>query len=286
MPNLDQSGKAKKKASFSSVENLSKPTSVGGRQGNPHLLFAKSKGNTGSSLDQNLESPAKLSTPTKSHLTRNADVMASKLSTPEIYSTVRFETPRKSGIEQHHGPGVEKSNLIVAVRVRPISKQEENDGDQVVMVKGNEVNVVTDYGQTHTFTYDHCFSSCHPAHKQFGDQQKVYERLARPLLSNAFKGFNTCLFAYGQTGSGKSYSVMGTVGGEEVPHESAGIVPRFCHELFLKVEAMKRNTTDNPSIQIQISYFEIYKEKIQDLLCPGKSSTASSLRVREHPQTV
>ena len=185
---LDQSGKTK--STFTSVENVSRAPSATVRKGN-YKPLVKSKGPTSISQDLHVsESPARLSTPTKSQLTRNSDVMGNKISTPEIYSAVRFETPRKNGVEQQLGPGVEKSNLVVAVRVRPRHKQEEADQDmnQAVLVKDNEVNIVTDYGQTHTFSYDHCFSSCHPDHKQFGDQEKVYDRLARPLLSSAFKG--------------------------------------------------------------------------------------------------
>jgi kinesin family protein 14 len=117
------------------------------------------------------------------------------------------------------------------------------------------------------------------------DQDKVYEQLAKPLLSQAFKGFNTCLFAYGQTGSGKSFSVMGNIGSEKELHVESGIVPRFCYDLFRKTESLTKNSADKFSIEIQISYFEIYKEKIQDLLCPA-SKLGGSLRVREHPQHV
>lgn len=42
-----------------------------------------------------------------------------------------------------------------------------------------------------------------------GGQQNVYTALGRPMLQEAFKGFNVCLFAYGQTGSGKTYSIFG-----------------------------------------------------------------------------
>ena len=41
--------------------------------------------------------------------------------------------------------------------------------------------------------------------RNFASQEDVYTLLAKPMLSKAFEGYNTCLFAYGQTGSGKSY---------------------------------------------------------------------------------
>ena len=219
------------------------------------------------------------STPTRNSL-RNSEVLV-KVSTPEIYTAVRFETPRKSTVEDM-GPGVEKSNLMVAVRIRPHSLKEEINKrvKETIEVKNKEVNVFTDYGQTHSFTYDHCFSSCQSNNIQFGDQAKVYDSLAKPLLAKAFEGFNTCLFAYGQTGSGKSFSIMGNIAEEKELHETAGIVPRFCFDLFRRIENMKKKNAE--TIQVQISYFEIYKEKIQDLLSPAKAS----LRIREHPQNV
>lgn len=39
-------------------------------------------------------------------------------------------------------------------------------------------------------------------------QENLFDDLGRPLLDNAFGGYNNCIFAYGQTGSGKSYSMV------------------------------------------------------------------------------
>ena len=30
-----------------------------------------------------------------------------------------------------------------------------------------------------------------------------------PVVDNAMKGYNSCIFAYGQTGSGKTYTMLG-----------------------------------------------------------------------------
>lgn len=35
--------------------------------------------------------------------------------------------------------------------------------------------------------------------------QVVYDAIGKPMLADAFEGYNVCLFAYGQTGSGKTY---------------------------------------------------------------------------------
>ncbi|XP_034386858.1 kinesin-like protein KIF14 isoform X2 [Cyclopterus lumpus] len=109
----------------------------------------------------------------------------------------------------------------------------------------------------------------------FASQQTVYETLAKPLLLRAFEGFNTCLFAYGQTGSGKSYTMMGF--GEE-----EGVIPRFCQELFARLASM---INEEVKCHVEMSYFEVYNEKIHDLLVTRDEPNQRTmpLRVREHP---
>jgi len=290
---LSNCGKSRSKNDlFGSCGSLSKSTWMA----SPSAALSKKVGRGPNSvlaeLRHSSDSPSRIVTPNKlqNRLAKNSDFANDfKPSTPEIYSTARFiDTPRRNVAiaGDQRQLGVDKSNLVVAVRVRPLNSRENSDQDQkqVVSVKENQVNIITSYGQTHTFSYDHCFSSCYPEHQQLNDQETVYQSLARPLLDKAFEGYNTCLFAYGQTGSGKSYSVMGPIGVEHDLDESAGIVPRFCHELFSKVESLKATERD-AAIQVHISFFEIYKEKIHDLLCQMKP-TLGSLRVREHPQTV
>ena len=46
-----------------------------------------------------------------------------------------------------------------------------------------------------------------------------------------FLGYNVCIFAYGQTGAGKSYTMMGK--GHD--GDQAGIIPRMCKDLFVKI---------------------------------------------------
>ena len=84
-----------------------------------------------------------------------------------------------------------------------------------------------------------------------------------------------CIFAYGQTGAGKSYTMMG----KPSDSEQAGIIPRLCNDMFRRVAAAG---TDDPAIQysVEVSYMEIYCERVRDLLNPANTD---NLRVREHP---
>nr|XP_017822071.3 kinesin-like protein KIF14 [Callithrix jacchus]XP_035136627.2 kinesin-like protein KIF14 [Callithrix jacchus] len=172
---------------------------------------------------------------------------------------------------------VENSQVTVAVRVRPFTNREKIEkASQVVFMNGKELTVEhPDMKQVYNFIYDVSFWSFDECHPDYASQTTVYEKLAAPLLERAFEGFNTCLFAYGQTGSGKSYTMMGF-------SEEPGIIPRFCEDLFSQVA---RKQTQEVTYHIEMSFFEVYNEKIHDLLvCKGESGQKKQpLRVREHP---
>uniref|UniRef100_A0A3Q2Y4N2 Kinesin-like protein KIF14 n=1 Tax=Hippocampus comes TaxID=109280 RepID=A0A3Q2Y4N2_HIPCM len=172
---------------------------------------------------------------------------------------------------------MENSAVTVAVRVRPFNAREKAEkASQVIFMNGQETVVQhPDSKQSYSFTYDFSLCSVDSSDRSFASQQMVYEALAKPLLLCAFDGFNTCLFAYGQTGSGKSYTMMGF--GEE-----AGVIPRFCQELFLRLSSMEN---EQVKCHVEMSYFEVYNEKIHDLLVTrdDPNQMRMPLRVREHP---
>ncbi|XP_043079875.1 kinesin-like protein KIF14 [Puntigrus tetrazona] len=187
------------------------------------------------------------------------------------------EALSRSGALQPQELKMENSAVAVAVRLRPFTSREKNEKTRQVIFMNSQETVVQhpDTKQNYTFTFDFSFCSINESDASFASQQTVYEKLARPLLERAFEGFNTCLFAYGQTGSGKSYTMMGF--GEE-----AGVIPRFCEELFSR---LSRTQTEEISCHLEMSYFEVYNEKIHDLLVAKdeQNQKRTPLRVREHP---
>lgn len=100
----------------------------------------------------------------------------------------------------------------------------------------------------------------------------MFENLGHSVLDSAFQGYNACIFAYGQTGSGKSYTMMGT------PKEK-GLIPRLCDAIFERIH-QKTEADPNCSFKLEVSYMEIYNEKVRDLLDPA--GTRHTLKVREH----
>ncbi|KAM7353701.1 kinesin family member nebbish [Cochliomyia hominivorax] len=205
-----------------------------------------------------------------------------------------------------------EDRLKVAIRVRPLNAREclLSSVSNIIKINGNEVNVVigssadSSSGVNHSFLYDHVFSSCDPESQNYANQKTVFLKIAEPLIVRAFEGYNACLFAYGQTGSGKSYSMMGIDNIADIQRHSfskdlinieSGIIPRFCYEIFQYIE----NGKGKFHAEVEVSYFEIYNEKIHDLLSvPNEEDNNSNgrnseeitnkikrkaLKVREHP---
>ncbi|XP_056623275.1 kinesin-like protein KIF13B isoform X3 [Triplophysa dalaica] len=170
------------------------------------------------------------------------------------------------------------SNVKVAVRLRPMNRREKDLNTKcVVEMEGNQTflypaNLGKDSrGQPKVFAYDYCFWSMDESEtEKFAGQDVVFQCLGESLLHNAFQGYNACIFAYGQTGSGKSYTMMGSV-------DQPGLIPRLCSSLF---ERKCLHQREGESFTVEVSYMEIYNEKVRDLLDPKGSRQA--LRVREH----
>ncbi|KAL4218427.1 Kinesin-like protein kif13b [Mactra antiquata] len=181
----------------------------------------------------------------------------------------------------------------VAVRVRPVNRREVELGTKCVidMEKNQTVlyhpqdspldvhgHLVGGGGDTKrgrrkapkSFAFDHCFWSMDKDNPKFASQHEVFQNLGNPVLEGAFEGYNGCIFAYGQTGSGKSYTMMGTM-------EEKGIIPRLCDSLFDSIAKLENEST---GFKVEVSYMEIYNEKVHDLL--DLKGHKQNLKVREH----
>ncbi|BFZ20570.1 hypothetical protein BsWGS_23609 [Bradybaena similaris] len=246
----------------------------------PPLPVSEDRRTTAERIETVTRSPFR--TPDAKYARRHT--LESKLfGTPDCYRDVSFGTPRLVLSTVHDESvdlteGEDSCSITVAVRVRPFGQRELADSNTrcCVVMCGNETTLSSDNGSVHRFAYDFSFWSHDKNSVDFCDQENVYARLAQPLLGKAFEGYNTCLFAYGQTGSGKSYSIMGNT-------NDPGIVPRFCAELFNRADNLA--TKKKVKVNVEISFFEIYNEKIHDLLAGNKDKGAKKtvLKVREHP---
>lgn len=154
------------------------------------------------------------------------------------------------------------TNVTVVVRVRPLNYREldQKDVRNCLHVTKNVVTV----NRCLEFIFDHCI-------KPNQDNAYLYEQIGDPLLEHALDGYNVCMFAYGQTGSGKTHSIIGR-------DDDPGLTHLFVANLFDRVSYLTKQ--DSVRVKVECSYYEIYNEKIHDLL---SNDSKTPLRVREHP---
>ncbi|XP_014749368.1 PREDICTED: kinesin-like protein KIF1C [Sturnus vulgaris] len=169
------------------------------------------------------------------------------------------------------------ASVKVAVRVRPFSARESSrQAKCVIQMQGNTTcitNPKLPKDATKHFTFDYSYWS-HTSEEDpnFASQRRVYQDIGEEMLAHAFEGYNVCILAYGQTGAGKSYTMMG----RQEPGQR-GIIPQLCEDLFARIA---REGSPELSFSVEVSYLEIYCERVRDLLNP---KSRGGLRVREHP---
>ena len=158
------------------------------------------------------------------------------------------------------------SNVKVYCRIRPENEKEKQSGMKacITSTSENSVKIMTeavgiDTGKEsknksenfQTFTYDSVF----PPETE---QEKIFNIVAKPLINSALEGINGTLFCYGQTASGKTYTMEGIHNDPKL----MGVIPRMMQYIFILIE--KANSDIEYSVKCQ--YYQIYNEKIQDLL--------------------
>uniref|UniRef100_A0A671V4B0 Kinesin-like protein n=1 Tax=Sparus aurata TaxID=8175 RepID=A0A671V4B0_SPAAU len=155
-------------------------------------------------------------------------------------------------------------NIKVLCRFRPLNQSEIVRGDLFLpKFQGDDTVVVG--GKS--FSFDRVF----PTNTT---QEQVYNTCAKQIVKDVLSGYNGTIFAYGQTSSGKTHTMEGKL---HDPHQM-GIIPRIAEDIFNHIFAMDENL----EFHIKVSYFEIYMDKIRDLL----DVTKTNLSVHEDKNRV
>ena len=144
--------------------------------------------------------------------------------------------------------------VTVALMMRPLVGPELVDGCQECVFPHDtdpSVSLVSE----HKFTYDHVYHGAGPTEKA------LYDQCVEPLVNGLLAGYNATVLAYGQTGSGKTHT-MGTA--YEPGGATCGVIPRVMQTLFANIAALPEGGVVN----LRVSFIEIHKEDIRDLLQP------------------
>ncbi|KAI5633055.1 kinesin motor domain-containing protein [Phthorimaea operculella] len=148
-----------------------------------------------------------------------------------------------------------EDSIRVVCRFRPLNDSEEKAGSKFIVKfpSGPDDNCISIGGKVYLF--DKVF-------KPNATQEKVYNEAAKSIVTDVLAGYNGTIFAYGQTSSGKTHTMEGVIGDPG----KQGIIPRIVNDIFNHIYAMEENL----EFHIKVSYFEIYMDKIRDLLDVSK----------------
>ncbi|NXR26286.1 KIF5A protein, partial [Cinclus mexicanus] len=155
-------------------------------------------------------------------------------------------------------------SIKVLCRFRPLNQAEILRGDKFLPVFQGDDSVVVG-GKPYVF--DRVF----PPNTT---QEQVYHACAMQIVKDVLAGYNGTIFAYGQTSSGKTHTMEGKLHDPQ----QMGIIPRIARDIFNHIYSMDENL----EFHIKVSYFEIYLDKIRDLL----DMTKTNLSVHEDKNRV
>jgi kinesin family protein 18/19 len=133
-----------------------------------------------------------------------------------------------------------QSNMLVAVRVRPLRSHDRSnrecirvlDRKMVVVLDpstGKDQNDILRQNRTREkkYAFDHVF-------EPEDNNQVVYSNTTKFLIDGILNGFNATVFAYGNTGAGKTYTMLGTP-------EEPGIMMLTLNDLFADIKAKQND---------------------------------------------
>ncbi|XP_030360024.1 kinesin-1 heavy chain isoform X2 [Strigops habroptila] len=153
-------------------------------------------------------------------------------------------------------------NIKVMCRFRPLNESEVTRGDKYIAKFQGEDTVVIAlfcvfFFQSKPYIFDRVFQSN-------TSQEQVYNDCAKKIVKDVLEGYNGTIFAYGQTSSGKTHTMEGKLHDPD----GMGIIPRIVQDIFNYIYSMDENL----EFHIKVSYFEIYLDKIRDLLDVSKTN--------------
>ncbi|ELU13065.1 hypothetical protein CAPTEDRAFT_174698, partial [Capitella teleta] len=145
-------------------------------------------------------------------------------------------------------------SIKVICRVRPLNASEERAGSKFVAKFPSDESISIG-GKVYIFD---------KVLKPNVTQEQVYNEVARPIVKDVLSGYNGTIFAYGQTSSGKTHTMEGVLD----DGDKRGIIPRIVGDIFTYIY----NMDENLEFHIKVAYFEIYMDKIRDLLDVSKTN--------------
>ncbi|KAK6865232.1 hypothetical protein PG995_001760 [Apiospora arundinis] len=168
-------------------------------------------------------------------------------------------------------------SVRVVARIRPLLEK-ELDKDIIVTAASTDdgkpttlVRIPSPKNGAEEFTF--AFNS---VYDQETSQEELFTAEVAPHLKSLFQGLDVTLFAYGVTGTGKTHTMRGGMKLAE-----RGVIPRLLSSVFRRSKKIAKDTNGGTQVSVALSYYEIYNDKVFDLLEPPEKRTPAGLPLRE-----
>lgn len=97
-----------------------------------------------------------------------------------------------------------------------------------------------------------------------------------PNIKHLFNGFDVTIFAYGSTGTGKTHTMRG---GKTLAER--GVIPRLLSGIYRRGRKVEKDSGGQTTVEIALSYYEIYNDKVFDLFEAPEKRTLAGLPLRD-----
>jgi DNA uptake protein ComE-like DNA-binding protein len=167
-------------------------------------------------------------------------------------------------------------SVRVVARIRPLLSSERDidrilskhagadDSSSIVKIP-NPKNLSEEYSFQFNSVYD-----------QDSTQQQIFETEVSPTIKQLFSGHDVTIFAYGSTGTGKTHTMRG---GKALADR--GMIPRLLSNIYRKSRALEKSSAGETTVEVSMSYYEIYNDRVFDLFEPPEKRNATGLPIRE-----
>lgn len=172
-----------------------------------------------------------------------------------------------------------EKRILTALRVKP----SDFGQSAISSITGNKINL--DYrGSTLSVKVDQVFDDA-------ASQGDVFKYIATLIEDVFLKSISCSVMAYGHTGSGKTYTMYGAYWSKKLQarknktrqnnffgwqenidapdfEETLGVIPRTVEHIFKRFEGSinDEKSSRKRSNQISVKFYQIYNEKVLDLL--------------------
>ncbi|OHF04286.1 kinesin motor domain-containing protein [Colletotrichum orchidophilum] len=168
-------------------------------------------------------------------------------------------------------------SVRVVARIRPLLEK-ELDKDVIVRADSTEpgkpatlVKIPSPKNESEEFSF--AFTS---VYDQSTTQDALFTSEVAPHIKALFQGLDVTIFAYGVTGTGKTHTMRGGL-----KLADRGVIPRLLSGVYRRGKKIAKDTGGKTTVDVVLSYYEIYNDKVFDLFEPPEKRQPAGLPLRE-----